>query len=166
MIVFLVSCSSNGIEQLRSDVKKSIEDNIAAEGVGAEIVSFTLTHVDGNEYVGVLETLEDGEIFSYPVNVVADGKTFVWEIPNTEALQSNEENIDSIDNTSESKDEYSPEGNNDRTNMVDEMGRISDPNYCSLCKGTGIEKNTAKEIFGGPEGRVCPMCEGRGRRTY
>ncbi len=28
----------------------------------------------GNEYVGVLETLENGEAFSYPVNVVSDGR--------------------------------------------------------------------------------------------
>jgi DnaJ-class molecular chaperone len=46
------------------------------------------------------------------------------------------------------------------------MDKISDPNYCSLCKGTGVEKNTAKEIFGGPDGRTCPMCEGTGKRSY
>jgi hypothetical protein len=168
LILVFAACSSRGIEQLRNDVLKSIEDKTASEGDGIEIVSFTLTHVNGNEYVGVLETLENGEAFSYPVNVVSDGSTFVWEIPPTEAVESNEENIDSIDYTSESNDESPSEENydKDRTNMVEAMERISDPTFCSLCKGTGIEKNTAKEIFGGPDARVCPMCEGRGRRTY
>jgi hypothetical protein len=168
LIVVISSCSSRGIEQLRNDVLKSIEDKIASEGGGMEIVSFTLTHVDGNEYVGVLETLENGEAFSYPVNVVSDGSTFVWEIPPTEADEANHENSDSVDYSSEVNDESSSEENfdNDRTNMVDAMERISDPSYCSLCQGTGIEKNTAKDIFGGPDGRICPMCEGKGTRAY
>ncbi len=168
LIVVISSCSSRGIEQLRNDVLKSIEDKIASEGGGMEIVSFTLTHVNGNEYVGVLETLENGEDFSYPVNVISDGKTFVWEVPPTEADESNHENNDSVDYSSEVNDESPSEENydNDRTNMVDAMEQISDPSYCSLCQGTGIEKNTAKDIFGGPDGRTCPMCEGKGRRTY
>ena len=168
LIVVISSCSSRGIEQLRNEVLKSIEDKIASEGGGMEIVSFTLTHVNGNEYVGVLETLENGEAFSYPVNVISDGKTFVWEIPPTEVDESNDENSDSVDYSSEVNDESSSEENfdNDRTNMVDAMERISDPSYCSLCQGTGIEKNTAKDIFGGPDGRICPMCEGKGTRAY
>ncbi len=168
VLVILVSCGTRGIEQLRNDVLKSIEEKIASEGGGMEIVSFTLTHVNGNEYVGVLETLENGEAFSYPVNVVSDGSTFVWEIPPTEAVESNEENSDSNDYSSEVSNESSSEENfeNDRTNMVEAMEQISDPSYCSLCQGTGIEKNTAKDIFGGSDGRTCPMCEGKGRRTY
>jgi hypothetical protein len=168
LLLVLNSCQNRGIEQLRNNVLKSIKDKIASEGGGIEIISFTLTHVNRNEYVGVLETLENGETFSYPVNVVSDGSTFVWEIPPTEAVESNEEKSDSNDYSSEVSSESTSEENfeNDRTNMVEAMEQISDPSYCSLCQGTGIEKNTAKEIFGGPDGRICPMCEGKGKRTY
>jgi hypothetical protein len=41
--------------------------------------------------------------------------------------------------------------------------KVYDKNACTMCKGTGIEKNTAQHILGGEAGRVCPMCEGKGR---
>ena len=43
-------------------------------------------------------------------------------------------------------------------------GRVYDNNACSLCKGTGIEKN--RSSFSNEYGRVCPMCDGKGRRGY
>lgn len=44
-------------------------------------------------------------------------------------------------------------------------GRVYEQNKCSLCKGTGIE--TGRNIATGEtEGRICPMCEGRGVRSY
>lgn len=43
-------------------------------------------------------------------------------------------------------------------------GRIYENNKCQLCKGTGIE--TANNLMGGQDSRVCPMCDGRGVRTY
>lgn len=46
-------------------------------------------------------------------------------------------------------------------------GRIYENHNCELCNGTGIETATAPSpITGRVEGRVCPMCEGRGRRSY
>jgi hypothetical protein len=45
-------------------------------------------------------------------------------------------------------------------------GRIYETDACTLCKGTGIEKNTAQDVFGGPDGRKCPMCDGRGVMSY
>jgi DnaJ-class molecular chaperone len=33
-------------------------------------------------------------------------------------------------------------------------------NNCSMCRGTGIEKNTSH--LTDEYGRVCPMCEGKG----
>ena len=33
---------------------------------------------------------------------------------------------------------------------------------CSLCSGTGIERNTAQRTLGGGSGRTCPMCSGKG----
>lgn len=44
-------------------------------------------------------------------------------------------------------------------------GRIYENNACSLCKGTGIE--TGRNFATGEnEGRICPMCDGRGVRSY
>uniref|UniRef100_UPI00404A870B hypothetical protein n=1 Tax=Flavobacterium sp. TaxID=239 RepID=UPI00404A870B len=169
LLLVLNSCQNGGIEQLRRDVLKSIEEKIQSEGGGIDVVSFTLTHVNGNEYVGVVETMENGTAYTYPVNVIFDGKTFVWEIPPTEAS-------DAIDNyeypdEAQIEEEYSnhstnPSSDENRSNMMEALENGTDPTYCSLCQGTGIEKNTAKEIFGGPDGRICPMCDGKGRRTY
>jgi hypothetical protein len=44
-------------------------------------------------------------------------------------------------------------------------GRVYEQNKCSLCKGTGIEKGR-NIATGETEGRICPMCEGRGVRSY
>lgn len=44
-------------------------------------------------------------------------------------------------------------------------GRVYENKACSLCKGTGIE--TGRNIVTGEvEGRICPMCDGRGVRSY
>jgi hypothetical protein len=170
---FLLICSCNlggSIEQLRIKIQKSIANKIESEVSGVEIVSFTLSHVNGNEYLGVLETMENGTVYSYPVNVVYDGNSFVWEIPPSEIsheetdTQTNSEDTYS-DNTYEETDSYKEE---DHKNMTEAMKNISDPTYCSLCKGTGIEENRARGTgFGDDEyGRVCPMCNGSGKRSY
>lgn len=44
-------------------------------------------------------------------------------------------------------------------------GRVYENNSCGLCKGTGIE--TGRDFLTGEEeGRICPMCDGRGVRSY
>lgn len=43
-------------------------------------------------------------------------------------------------------------------------GKIYENNKCGLCNGTGIEKN--KSSLSDDYGRVCPMCEGKGVRSY
>lgn len=44
-------------------------------------------------------------------------------------------------------------------------GRVYENNKCGLCKGTGIE--TGRNVATGEtQGRICPMCEGRGVRSY
>lgn len=44
-------------------------------------------------------------------------------------------------------------------------GRVYENNKCGLCKGTGIEKGR-NIATGEVERRICPMCEGRGVRSY
>lgn len=43
-------------------------------------------------------------------------------------------------------------------------GRLYENNSCSLCKGTGIE--TSHSSLMGDQARVCPMCSGKGVRSY
>jgi hypothetical protein len=43
-------------------------------------------------------------------------------------------------------------------------GRIYENNVCSMCKGTGIEKNNSS--FSDEYGRICPICNGKGVRSY
>lgn len=44
-------------------------------------------------------------------------------------------------------------------------GRVYENKACSLCKGTGWEKG--KNFITGRESRrICPMCKGRGKRSY
>jgi hypothetical protein len=43
-------------------------------------------------------------------------------------------------------------------------GKIYENNKCGLCNGTGIEKN--RSSLSDEDGRICPMCEGKGVRSY
>jgi len=51
-------------------------------------------------------------------------------------------------------------------NMIDAINNINDPSYCSLCNGTGREINRAQSLLGGEDSRPCPMCDGKGKRSY
>lgn len=44
-------------------------------------------------------------------------------------------------------------------------GRVYENNKCGLCKGTGVERGR-NIATGGEQGRICPMCDGRGIRGY
>lgn len=63
------------------------------------------------------------------------------------------------------------QNNNNNSNMdnngyhMGRDGRVYENSACSLCKGTGVE--TGRNIATGElEGRICPMCQGRGVRSY
>lgn len=48
---------------------------------------------------------------------------------------------------------------------VGKDGRVYENNKCTLCKGTGVEKGR-NVATGEPQGRICPMCDGKGVRSY
>lgn len=81
-----------------------------------------------------------------------------------------EENIDEKYDKILKKYEHKSSGkslmNSNNGYQVGEDGRIYEGNPCTLCNGTGIEKNTARNLSGGDYGRICPMCEGKGLRSY
>lgn len=74
------------------------------------------------------------------------------------------------DNTNQRSD-YQNNNNNNNSNMnsngyyMGRDGRVYENSACSLCRGTGIE--TGRNIATGElEGRICPMCQGKGVRNY
>lgn len=75
----LFSCGTN-TNDLATEVQLSMEETFANENLEIEITSLQLVHKQGNEYSGILETMEDGEKFTYSVEVISDGDTFKWEI--------------------------------------------------------------------------------------
>jgi hypothetical protein len=73
-------------------------------------------------------------------------------------------------NVNQSSD-YQNNNSNSNSNMnsngyhMGRDGRVYENSACSLCRGTGIE--TGRNIATGElEGRICPMCQGRGVRNY
>ena len=61
----------------------------------------------------------------------------------------------------ETKNNYD---NNSNSYHKGSDGKLYENNACSLCKGTGIEKNTSS--MSDEYGRKCPMCDGKGVRNY
>lgn len=216
-IVFILaitfsSCNSSSNSDLVQLVKSSMIEKWEQEGIdGITIQNLTLNLVDDNTYSGTLETIEEGEYFSYPVKVVVNGDEFEWEIIGQENnsqnnIQENETNTicsvcgnsfkgngyeEQIDGSwEELSNDYqgticSPtcgrknnEKLNDAVRAYEESnstnnsgysmgndGRVYENNACGLCKGTGIE--TGRNIATGElEGRICPMCDGKGVRSY
>lgn len=82
LLIFLVSCNSRmSTTELTKEVKKSIQETLRKEGdFNTSISSLLLAHKSGNEYSGLLETLENGQTVKYTVQVIYDGETFKWEI--------------------------------------------------------------------------------------
>ena len=80
-VSFILSSCSLSTDELAKKVESNMKETWASEGItGIEIKSFILTHKSGNEYSGLLETIEDDESFKYSVDVIYDGNYFQWEI--------------------------------------------------------------------------------------
>lgn len=80
MLLPAISCSVS-TEDLAEEVKASIEETYSSNGYsGVAIESVMLTHKGGNEYTGIVKTLEEGVPFQYTVEVIYDGNYIKWEI--------------------------------------------------------------------------------------
>ncbi|MCX6136679.1 MAG: hypothetical protein NTV54_04185 [Ignavibacteriales bacterium] len=80
--LFFVSCGRLSTEELAIEVKKSIVETLKEEGKDetVKVKGLLLTHKSGNEYSGLLETIEDNEVAKHTVEVIYDGRSFKWEI--------------------------------------------------------------------------------------
>lgn len=98
-----------------------------------------------------------------PIQITTDGKDRSAEL---ERNNYTNENSEMDDNTIQSNSYQNNNSNmNNNGYHMGRDGRVYENNACSLCKGIGIE--TGRNIATGElEGRICPMCDGRGVRSY
>lgn len=91
LIILLITCSflfsCNGLvskeklaEKVKSDINSEFSKKASASGISYSIKSFDLLHKGGKEYSGILKTTEDGEEFTYQVDVSVDGDSYMWKI--------------------------------------------------------------------------------------
>lgn len=80
MLVAVLAACTVSTEDLAAEVQYHIEEELQNSGI--IVKSFTLTHVGGNVYKGILVTKEPFGEFKYRVDVAYDGEMFIWEIVN------------------------------------------------------------------------------------
>ncbi|WP_129582976.1 hypothetical protein [Flavobacterium cyanobacteriorum] len=61
--------------------------------------------------------------------------------------------------------DYSSDSQSSSDYSVGSDGKLYENEACELCSGTGVETGTNMHT-GETEGRICPMCDGKGRRSY
>ncbi len=87
LILLITSCqnrwTTDGLtEEVRNDIGETLKSKSKSEGRNYEIKDLTLINKGEGEYDGILETIEDGEEFSYEIVVNVDGANFIWKIVN------------------------------------------------------------------------------------
>tara|TARA_B100001250_G_C19788912_1_gene785488 strand:- start:1359 stop:1574 length:216 start_codon:yes stop_codon:yes gene_type:complete len=65
---------------LQQEVQENIQQNYIQNGIPVTITDFSLTHIEGSMYTGVLYTTEPDGYYSYGVDVIYDGESYVWEV--------------------------------------------------------------------------------------
>ncbi len=78
MALFTIGCNTLSTEELTKQVRANIEEK--SKGTGIQVRSLMLTKKGGNEYSGILETMEPNGRFTYRIEVLYDGKSFTWEL--------------------------------------------------------------------------------------
>jgi len=75
----LVSCNQMTTAELEKEVKDLANEKLSGTGVKATKVM--LIHKGGNDYSGTITLSGGGEVEDYDINVVYDGRSFQYEIP-------------------------------------------------------------------------------------
>jgi hypothetical protein len=78
LFTFFLSACSLSVDDLTKQVKQNMQDELKQKNIS--ITSLVLTKKGGNEYSGILKTLEPNGNFTYTVEVIYDGKSFTWKI--------------------------------------------------------------------------------------
>jgi hypothetical protein len=147
-----------------SDETQSESDIISTENSSVETdsyVSTTICKICGNEFSGDGYDKIDG-IYQRNTNIQT-------ELCSSSCARIEEKNIEDkydkiLEKNGYKSSKYFSIDNDDRL-KVGKDGRLYESKPCSLCNGTGIE--SGRNIMTGEvEGRICPMCDGRGVRSY
>ena len=84
------------------------------------------------------------------------------ELNQSEIKNSSQNNNESLENSETNQTYFEGSENSEYTEEND--GKIYESNSCSTCNGSGIEPN--RSSFSDEVGRICPMCDGKGVRSY
>lgn len=81
--VVLVSLTFASCQLTTSQLEKEVKDfvNEKMSGTGVHATNINLVHEDGNNYTGQITLVADGEEEDFDINVVYDGRSFQYEIP-------------------------------------------------------------------------------------
>lgn len=77
-VLTFTSCSTSTAD-LEKEVKKLFNEKNMEAGVKATKV--TLVHEDGNNYSGFIVLTDGEDTEEYEINVICDGRSFQYEIP-------------------------------------------------------------------------------------
>jgi hypothetical protein len=77
--IIFTSCSLS-TNDLAKEVEKNMLESEQFKTNSIKIKSLILTKKSGNEYDGILETLEPNGNYTYSVEVIYDGENFTWKI--------------------------------------------------------------------------------------
>lgn len=82
-ICLLGSCFGPSTQELANEVEKGIQNWLVENETDLTVRSFTLMHVEGNKYSGIVTIADDeGDADDFKVEVIYDGENVSWEIPN------------------------------------------------------------------------------------
>ena len=114
--------------------------------ISQPIISISIDKINNYQ----VQNLKDKEAYEKRKEVEENYK---YQKNNTDNNTTFDENSNSFEGTNETKYETRKDG------------EIYESEACSLCEGTGYEKGR-NMATGETEARICPMCEGKGVRSY
>ena len=80
VVAVILSSSGVSTDDLSKNVIKSMKENNEFQAGSIQIKELTLVKESGNEYSGILETLEPNGEFNYKVRVIYYGNNMTWEL--------------------------------------------------------------------------------------
>lgn len=78
---FIASCNQVSTPSLEREVKTLFNENAKKEGSYVRAKSVNLIKIDNNTYRGQITLTADGEEENFDINVITDGRSFQYEIP-------------------------------------------------------------------------------------
>lgn len=81
MALTFTACNKVSTAQLEKEVKQLFNENAKEEGEDVKATNVTLIKVDDTNYKGQITLTAEGEEADFDINVIYDGRSFQYEIP-------------------------------------------------------------------------------------